>query len=129
MMVKEAALNLDLDLGSLRFRAGSDQRTPVEFSNFIAQGMLYYHYSQAIWQKVQAFGLQGEYRAEDAELKTVVQKTATISFVPPSFVRVAWQGLQLQWKRQRKITLMTSSRTSIAHESMANSNSSNGISY
>ena len=30
----------------------------------------------------------------DEIVKSFVQGTAAVSFVPPSFVRVAWQGLQ-----------------------------------
>ena len=54
----------------------------------------YYHYSQAIWQKVQALGLQEECSSEDGILKSFVQNTEATCFVPPKFVRVAWQGVQ-----------------------------------
>ena len=43
--------------------------------------------------KVQALGLQEQYKAEDEILKSFVQKTAAICFIPPTFVHVAWQGL------------------------------------
>ena len=56
----------------------------------------YYHYSQAIWQKVQALGVWEEYKAEDEILKSFVQKTAAICFIPPAYIRVAWQGLQYE---------------------------------
>ena len=34
------------------------------------------------------------YKADDEIVKSFVQKTAAVSFLPPSFVRAAWQGLQ-----------------------------------
>ena len=86
-------------LNSLRCQAGLHQCFPIEHSDHWTQGLLLYHYSQAIWQKVQALGLQELYISEDEILKCFVQKTATTcfvppSFVPPSFVWVAWQGVQ-----------------------------------
>ena len=38
--------------------------------------------------------MQEEYKAEDEILKSFVQKTAAICFIPPTYVRVVWQGLQ-----------------------------------
>ena len=86
-MVKEAALN---------FKLGLDLTPSSVFSDFeqafinalrlnfpTAEYRGYYHYSQAIWQKVQALGLQQEYRSEDGILKSFVQKTAATCFVPP----------------------------------------------
>ena len=54
----------------------------------------YYHYSQAIRRKLQVLGLQEEYRSEDGILKSFAQKTPATCFVPPSFVRVTWHGVQ-----------------------------------
>ena len=34
------------------------------------------------------------FRGEDEILKSFVQKTAAICFIPPTYIRVAWQGLQ-----------------------------------
>ena len=34
------------------------------------------------------------YKADDEVMKSFVQKSAAVSFLTPSFVRVAWQGLQ-----------------------------------
>ena len=97
MMVKESALDLGLDLTPSSVLSDFEQALINAFRlNFrtAEHRGCYYHYSQAIWQKVQALGLQEEYRSEDGILKAFVQKTAATCFVPPSFVRVAWQGVQ-----------------------------------
>jgi len=97
MMVKEAALNLGLELTPSSVLSDFEQAliNSVRLNFPTAQyRRCYYHYSQAIWRKVQASGLQEEYKAEDEILKSFVQKTAAICFIPPAYVRVAWQGLQ-----------------------------------
>ena len=97
MMVKEAALDLGLDLTPSSvlsdFKQALVNTLRLNFPTAEHRGC-YYHYSQAIWRKVKALGLQEEYRSEDGILKSFVQKTAATCFVPPSFVRVAWQRVQ-----------------------------------
>ena len=96
-MVKETALDLGLDLTLFSVLSDFKQTRINVFQLNIPTTEhrgCYYHYSQAIWRKVQALGLQELYRSEDGILKCFVQKTATTCFVPPSFVWVAWQGVQ-----------------------------------
>ena len=99
MMVIKAALELSLDLAPPSVLSDFEQALVnalwLNFSTAEHRGC-YYHYSQTIWRKVQALGLQQEYRSEDGILKTFVQKTAATCFVPPRFVQVAWQGVQLE---------------------------------
>ena len=73
MMVKEAALNLGLKLSPLSVL--SDFEQALNFPTAQYRGC-YYHYSQAIWRKVQASGLQEEYKAEDEILKSFVQDSS-----------------------------------------------------
>ena len=86
MLVKEAALNLGLDLTPSSVLSDFEQALinalRLNFPTAEHRGC-YYHYSQAIWQKVQALGLQEEYRSESGILKSFVQKTAATCFVPP----------------------------------------------
>ena len=97
MMVKEAALNLGLDLTPSSVLSDFEQALTnalrLNFPTAEHRGC-YHQYSQAIWRKVQALGLQQEYISEDGILKSFVQKTAATCFVPPSFIRVAWQRVQ-----------------------------------
>ena len=88
MMVKEAAFNLKLVWIS----------TPSSVLSNFEQALInalqlnfptaehrdcYYHYSQAIWQKVQDLGLQELYRSEDGILKSFVQKHTCFVPLPP----------------------------------------------
>ena len=73
MMVKEAALNLGLKLSPLSVL--SDFEQALNFPTAKYRGC-YYHYSQAIWRKVQVSGLQEEYKAEDEILKSFVQDSS-----------------------------------------------------
>ena len=57
------------------------------------------------------------YKADDEIVKSFVQKTAAVSFLPPSLVCVAWQSLQEEAPEVDRI--MISSTTSIAHASGA----------
>jgi len=57
-------------------------------------------------------------------VKSLVQKTAAVSFVPPSFVHVAWQGLQEEAPEVDGIEDF--STTSIAHASGGSTESSSG---
>ena len=88
MMVKEAALN------SWPLRQFFQTLSRHWYIQFPYSTTCYYHYSQAIWRKVKALGLQEEHKADDEILKSFVQKTAAIYFIHPAYVRVVWQGLQ-----------------------------------
>ncbi len=55
----------------------------------------YYHYCQCLNRKIQQIGLQAAYR-EDADLNRFVRRTAALAFVPPRYVRLAWQAVKLQ---------------------------------
>ena len=99
-MVNEAALNFRSRshpfFCPLWFWAGPHQCSPAELPNSWTQGLLLPLLPRNL-RKVQALGLQQEYRSEDGILKSFVQKTAATRFVPlppPSFIRVAWQGVQ-----------------------------------
>ena len=70
MMVKEAALDLGLDLTPSSVLSGFEQALinalQLNFPTTEHRGCYYYHYSQAIWQKVPVLGLQEEYRSEES---------------------------------------------------------------
>ena len=67
MTVKEAVLNFGLELTPSSVLSDFEQALinsiRLNFPTAQHRGC-YYHYSQAIWQKVQALGLQEEYKAE-----------------------------------------------------------------
>jgi len=83
-MVKEAALDLGLNLTPFSVLSDFEQALInglwLNFLTAERRGC-YYHYSQAIWQKIQALGLQEEYRSED---RSFVQKTPAL-FPPVLF--------------------------------------------
>ena len=54
----------------------------------------YYHFTQALWRKVQSVRLQSDYYQNNSEVASFFQKVAALASVPPAFVRVAWQGIQ-----------------------------------
>ncbi|KAG0444304.1 hypothetical protein HPB47_013946 [Ixodes persulcatus] len=53
----------------------------------------HFHFSQAIWRKVQDLGLSKAYQ-EDSSVTLFVRQTISLAFVPPTFVRVAWRSLK-----------------------------------
>ncbi|KAG0443410.1 hypothetical protein HPB47_014952 [Ixodes persulcatus] len=53
----------------------------------------HFHFSQAIWRKVQDLGLSKAYQ-EDTSVTLFVRQTNSLTFVPPTFVRVAWRSLK-----------------------------------
>ena len=53
----------------------------------------FFHFSQCLWGKVQALGLSGAYTS-DASIKCFIHKAAALSFVPPTFLRIAWAAIQ-----------------------------------
>lgn len=53
----------------------------------------HFHFSQAIWRKVQALGLTKAY-ADDPSVTTLVRQTVSLAFVPPTSVRLAWRGVK-----------------------------------
>ena len=55
----------------------------------------YFHFCQALMRKVQSLGLQVQYQ-NDTELRTFIKKVAALAFVPPRFVRVAWQAIKAE---------------------------------
>ena len=42
---------------------------------------------------MQSVGLQSDYCQENSAVASFFQKVAALAFVPPAFVRVAWQGI------------------------------------
>jgi hypothetical protein len=79
MLMKEAALNLGLDLTTTSILSDFDRLSSTLFPTAQHRGC-YYHCSQAVWQKIQALGRQREYRSEDGILKCFVHKTAAALF-------------------------------------------------
>ena len=55
----------------------------------------YYHYCQCLNRKIQQIGLQVAYQ-ENHQLNRFVWKTAALAFVPPRFVRLAWQAVKFE---------------------------------
>ena len=53
----------------------------------------FFHYSQAVWRKVQNLGLQEEYRS-NLDLSRFVSKILALSLCPVRFVRVAWSAIK-----------------------------------
>ncbi|CAN8005385.1 unnamed protein product, partial [Ixodes hexagonus] len=53
----------------------------------------HFHFAQAIWRKVQEFGLAKAYQ-EDSSVTMFVRQTISLAFVPPAFVRIAWRGVK-----------------------------------
>ncbi|CAN7949147.1 unnamed protein product, partial [Ixodes pacificus] len=65
----------------------------------------HFHFSQAIWRKVQELGLSKAYRL-DTSVAGFVRKTISLAFVPPNFVRVAWGNLKLTAPTNAQIPLL-----------------------
>ena len=74
------------------FELGLIQAIELNFPTAQLKGC-YYHFTQALWRKVQSVGLQSDYCQENFEVASFFQKVAALAFVPPAFVRVAWQGI------------------------------------
>ena len=62
------------------------------FQSVSAKGC-FYHYTQAVWHKVQTLGLQEEYRS-NLDLSTFVSKILALSLCPARYVRVAWSAIK-----------------------------------
>ena len=67
----------------------------------------FFHYAQAIWRKVQALGLQEEYKTDHLDIHKMVLKMLALSFCPVQFV--VGQLLNLLHLKFR--TLTTSANT------------------
>ena len=81
-MVKETVLDLGLDL------------TLSSVLSDFKQACINFWRNIPITERRGCYYTVELYRSEDGILKCFVQKTATTCFVPPSFVWVAWQGVQ-----------------------------------
>ena len=93
MMVKEAALDHGLDLTPSSVLSDFEQAliNALRLNFPTAEHGLLKPLLPSNLVKGPGFG---EYRSENGILKSFVQKTAATCFVPPNFVRVAWQGVQ-----------------------------------
>ena len=78
------------------FEVGLIQAVELNFPIASLTGC-YFHFTQALWRKIQGVGLQTEYCAENSEVAPFFRKVAALAFVPLAFVRVAWQGLQVKY--------------------------------
>ena len=91
MLLKEAAQNIGLEVDPQRvltdFELALQQSIAISFPQAEKKGYLF-HYSQAIWRKVQSLGLQKLYQ-EDDEFRAFINSVIALAFVPPTFVRVA----------------------------------------
>jgi len=65
----------------------------ISFPNTSFRGCNY-HFSQAIWRKVQSIGLQQEYQAQGSEVKKFFRRVIALPFVPVRYVHMAWSGLK-----------------------------------
>ena len=77
------------------------QSLELEFPGARIHGC-YFHFAQCLWRKVQRLGLVEEYK-EDEFIRRFIQKSAAIAFVPPSFVRVSWNGLKAEMPDNSKV--------------------------
>ena len=71
------------------------QSIHISFPNASFRGC-YYHFSQAIWRKVQSIGLQQEHQTQGSEVKKFFRRVITLPFVPVRYVRMAWSGLKAE---------------------------------
>ena len=56
----------------------------------------YYHFSQAIWRKVQSIGLQQEHQTQGSEVKKFFRRVIALPFVPVRYVLMAWSSLKAE---------------------------------
>ena len=66
----------------------------------------YFHFSQCLWRKVQALGFATAY-SSDATVKCFIHKTAALSFVPVTFLRVAWSAIKANSTKVQMIQVAT----------------------
>ena len=94
ILLKEAAQNIGIEVDPQRvltdLELALQQSVAICFPQAERKGCLF-HYTQAIWRKVQNLGLQRLYK-EDDEFRCFVNSVIALAFVQPMFVRVAWRG-------------------------------------
>ena len=105
MGVKEEAMNNGQHISPEEimtdFELALVQSLELEFPGARIHGC-YFHFAQCLWRKVQRLGLVEEYK-EDEFIRRFMQKSAAIAFVPPSFVRVSWNGLKADMPDNSKV--------------------------
>ena len=68
------------------------QAAEAQFPGATSKGC-FFHFSQAVWQRVQQLGLQQAYRT-DPSMSKFVSKIVALSFCPVRFVRVSWIAIK-----------------------------------
>ena len=53
----------------------------------------FYHFTQAIWRKIQQLGLQVSYQEEES-IRKFFRKVISLALVPPHYLRLGWPGLK-----------------------------------
>ena len=94
LLLKENCQNyrITLDPSEVKtdFELALLQSIRISFPNASFRGC-YYHFSQAIWRKVQSIGLQQEYQTQGSEVKKFFRRVIALPFVPGDMF--AWLGL------------------------------------
>ena len=96
IIVKKEMQNSGLTLQSsavmAEFELALIQAMELQFPSTTIMGC-YFHFSQCLWRKVQALHLATAY-SSDATVKCFIHKTTALSFVPVTFLRVAWSAIK-----------------------------------
>ncbi|CAN7946778.1 unnamed protein product [Ixodes pacificus] len=100
----DLSLSVSFDLVRTDFELALIQAILFVFPGARHRGC-HFHFSQAIWRKVQALGLSKAYRL-DTSVAGFVRKMISLAFVPPNFVRVAWGNLKLTAPTDAQIPLL-----------------------
>ena len=68
------------------------QSLQICFPHCVFKGC-YYHFSQAIWRKVQNLGLASAYKDPQSDANKFFRRVISLPFVAVRYIRMAWGGL------------------------------------
>ena len=96
LSLKQAMLEMDIDFEPLEFLVDFEialhQSIRLHFPGTLIRGC-YFHFNQAIWRWVQTHGFAVLYK-ENEPFRAFILCSSAIPFVPVSYLRLAWSGLQ-----------------------------------
>ena len=97
MLLKESMQNFGIQIINPQnvifdFELALIQAAELHFPGANLHGC-YFHFAQCLWRKVQELGLSSDYK-DDEHIRAFIQKSAALSFVPITFVRIAWNNIK-----------------------------------